>query len=415
MPQCHSEEEPLPMPYSALSHLDCPRCGTRHDADRVQGTCACGSPLLARYDLRRVAGQAGPRDIAGRPADLWRYHELLPVREAARVVSLGEGMTPLLPVPRIGGAFGVPDLLMKDEGLLPTGTFKARGAAVGVSRAAELGVAAIAMPTNGNAGAAWSAYAARAGMRSLVVMPVAAPRITRAECAAAGAELYLVDGLIGDAARLVAEAVARRPGYQNVATLTEPYRIEGKKTMGLEIAEQLGWRMPGVIVYPTGGGVGIIGIRKALAELLELGWVSGDLPRLVAVQAAGCAPIVRAFEAGAAESEPWPDPETVAFGLTVPKALGDFLVLRALYATGGTAVAVTDEALLAAQREVARLEGALICPEGAACFAAVRQLRASGWLSGSDEVVVLNTGTGLIYPQTMPAEVPVLSRSGVIA
>jgi threonine synthase len=403
------------MPYSALSHLDCPRCGTRHDADRVQGTCSCGSPLLARYDLRQVAGQAGPRDIAGRPADLWRYHELLPVREAARVVSLGEGMTPLLPVPRIGGAFGVPDLLMKDEGLLPTGTFKARGAAVGVSRAAELGVAAIAMPTNGNAGAAWSAYAARAGMRSLVVMPVAAPRITRAECAAAGAELYLVDGLIGDAARLVAEAVARRPGYQNVATLTEPYRIEGKKTMGLEIAEQLGWRMPGVIVYPTGGGVGIIGIRKALAELLELGWVSGDLPRLVAVQAAGCAPIVRAFEAGAAESEPWPDPETVAFGLTVPKALGDFLVLRALYATGGTAVAVTDEALLAAQREVARLEGALICPEGAACFAAVRQLRASGWLSGSDEVVVLNTGTGLIYPQTMPAEVPVLSRSGVIA
>jgi threonine synthase len=381
----------------------------------VQGTCSCGSPLLARYDLRQVAGQAGPRDIAGRPADLWRYHELLPVREAARVVSLGEGMTPLLPVPRIGGAFGVPDLLMKDEGLLPTGTFKARGAAVGVSRAAELGVAAIAMPTNGNAGAAWSAYAARAGMRSLVVMPVAAPRITRAECAAAGAELYLVDGLIGDAARLVAEAVARRPGYQNVATLTEPYRIEGKKTMGLEIAEQLGWRMPGVIVYPTGGGVGIIGIRKALAELLELGWVSGDLPRLVAVQAAGCAPIVRAFEAGAAESEPWPDPETVAFGLTVPKALGDFLVLRALYATGGTAVAVTDEALLAAQREVARLEGALICPEGAACFAAVRQLRASGWLSGSDEVVVLNTGTGLIYPQTMPAEVPVLSRSGVIA
>ncbi len=403
------------MPYSALSHLDCPRCGTRHDADRVQGTCSCGSPLLARYDLRQVARQAGPRDIAGRPADLWRYHELLPVREAARVVSLGEGMTPLLPVPRIGGAFGVPDLLMKDEGLLPTGTFKARGAAVGVSRAAELGVAAIAMPTNGNAGAAWSAYAARAGMRSLVVMPVAAPRITRAECAAAGAELYLVDGLIGDAARLVAEAVARRPGYQNVATLTEPYRIEGKKTMGLEIAEQLGWRMPGVIVYPTGGGVGIIGIRKALAELLELGWVSGDLPRLVAVQAAGCAPIVRAFEAGAAESEPWPDPETVAFGLTVPKALGDFLVLRALYATGGTAVAVTDEALLAAQREVARLEGALICPEGAACFAAVRQLRASGWLSGSDEVVVLNTGTGLIYPQTMPAEVPVLSRSGVIA
>jgi threonine synthase len=313
-------------------------------------------------------------------------------------------MTPVLPMPKIGQAIGVPDLLMKDESLLPTGTFKARGAAVGVSRAAELGVAAIAMPTNGNAGAAWSVYAARAGMRSLIVMPAAAPRITRAECAAAGAELHLVDGDIGDAGRLVAEVLARRPGYQNTATLREPYRIEGKKTMGLEIAEQLGWRMPGVIVYPTGGGVGIIGIYKALRELLELGWVSGDLPRLVAVQAAGCAPIVTAFQAGAACSEPWPDPRTVAFGLTVPKALGDFLVLQALYETGGTAVSVTDAALLGEQRAVARLEGCLICPEGAACFAAVRQLRASGWLSGTDQVVVLNTGTGLIYPETMAAQ-----------
>ena len=404
----------MPMPYSALSHLDCPRCALRHDADRVQGTCACGSPLLARYDLRQVAGRLSPRQIAGRPADLWRYHELLPVREAAQVVSLGEVVTPLRAVPAMGRALGVPNLLMKDEGQLPTGTFKARGAAVGVSRAAELGVTAIAMPTNGNAGAAWSAYAARAGLRSLIVMPVEAPEITRAVCVAAGAELYLVDGLIGDAGRLVAEAVERRPGYQNVTTLREPYRIEGKKTMGLEIAEQLGWRMPGVIVYPTGGGVGLIGIYKALRELAELGWVTGDLPRLVAVQAAGCAPIVRAFEAGAPESEPWPGGRTVAFGLTVPKALGDFLVLDALYATGGIAVAVTDEALLADQREVARLEGAFICPEGAACFAAVRQLRASGWLSETDEVVVLNTGTGLIYPGTVTARAPLLSPSGSI-
>jgi threonine synthase len=392
------------MPYSALSHLDCSRCGSRYDADQVQGTCSCGAPLLARYDLREVASQASPGQIADRPADLWRYHELLPVRQADHVVSLGEPMTPVLPMPEIGQAIGVPDLLMKDESLLPTGTFKARGAAVGVSRAAELGVAAIAMPTNGNAGAAWSVYAARAGMRSLIVMPAAAPRITRAECAAAGAELHLVDGDIGDAGRLVAEVLARRPGYQNTATLREPYRIEGKKTMGLEIAEQLGWRMPGVIVYPTGGGVGIIGIYKALRELLELGWVSGDLPRLVAVQAAGCAPIVTAFQAGAACSEPWPDPRTVAFGLTVRKALGDFLVLQALYETGGTAVSVTDAALLGEQRAVARLEGCLICPEGAACFAAVRQLRASGWLSGTDQVVVLNTGTGLIYPETMAAQ-----------
>jgi threonine synthase len=402
------------MPYSALSHLECPRCGTRYDADQVQGTCSCGSPLLARYDLRLVASQVSPAGIASRPADLWRYHELLPVREAGHVVSLGEGMTPLMAMPRLGRTLGVPKLLMKDEGLNPTGTFKARGAAVGVSRAAELGVSAIAMPTNGNAGAAWSVYAARAGMRSLIVMPVAAPAITRAECRAAGAELYLVDGLIGDATRLVAAAVAQREGYQEVSTLKEPYRIEGKKTMALEVAEQLGWRMPDVIVYPTGGGVGIIGIYKALREVLELGWVSGELPRLVAVQSAGCAPIVKAFLAGAAQSEPWPGASTVAFGLTVPKALGDFLILEALYATGGTAVAVTDEALLADQRAVARLEGSFTCPEGAACITAVSQLRESGWLSESDEVVVVNTGTGLIYPDTVPSDAPVLPPTGSI-
>jgi threonine synthase len=359
-----------------------------------------------------VADRVSPGQIAGRPPDLWRYHELLPVQEAGHVVTLGEGMTPLLALPELGRALGVPRLLMKDEGLIPTGTFKARGAAVGVSRAAELGVTGVAMPTNGNAGAAWSMYAARAGLRSLIVMPVDAPEITRAECTAAGAELYLVDGLIGDAARLAAGALPARPGYQDVSTLKEPYRIEGKKTMGLEIAEQLGWRMPGVIVCPTGGGVGIIGIHKALRELLELGWVTGDLPRLVAVQAAGCAPIVRAFETGARESEPWPDAHTVAFGITVPKALGDFLVLDALYATGGTAVAVDDEALLADQREVARLEGSFVCPEGAACFTAVRRLRETGWLSEDDEVVVLNTGTGLKYPGTVFVDVPVLAPWG---
>jgi threonine synthase len=294
---------------------------------------------------------------------------------------------------------------MKDEGLIPTGTFKARGAAVGVSRAAELGVSAIAMPTNGNAGAAWSVYAARAGLRSLIIMPAGAPEITYAECSAAGAEVYLVDGVIGDAAKLIAETVPGRPGYQDVSTLKEPYRIEGKKTMGYEIAEQLGWRLPGVIVYPTGGGVGIIGIYKALLELRDLGWIDGEPPRLVAVQATGCAPIVKAFASGAAHSEPWPDPHTVAFGITVAKALGDFLVLDALYATGGTAIAVEDEALLADQREVARLEGCVICPEGAACVTAVRRLREAGWLSGDDEVVILNTGTGLKYPSTLRPEV----------
>ena len=286
-------------PFSFLTHLDCGRCGSRCDAAVVQGTCACGSPLLARYDLDRVASQVSPADFAARPPDLWRYHELLPVTEPGQIVSLGEGMTPLLAMPRLGRALGVPRLLMKDEGLIPTGTFKARGAAVGVSRAAALGVTGVAMPTNGNAGAAWATYAARAGLRSLIVMPVDAPVITRAECAAAGAELYLVDGLIGDAGKLVAAALPGRAGYQDVSTLKEPYRLEGKKTMGLEIAEQLGWRLPDVIVYPTGGGVGIIGIYKALLELRRLGWVSSDLPRLVAVQATGCAPIVKAFAAGA--------------------------------------------------------------------------------------------------------------------
>jgi threonine synthase len=389
--------------YSALARLDCPRCGKEYDAEQVQGTCECGSPLLARYDLEQVADAVSPRDIAGRAPDLWRYHELLPVRRAQSVVTLGEGMTPLLAMPRIGAALGVPRLLMKDEGMLPTGTFKARGAAVGVSRAAELGVRAIAMPTNGNAGAAWSAYAARAGMRALITMPSGAPPITQAECAAAGAEVHLVDGHIGDAGALASRLLAERHGYLNVATLREPYRVEGKKTMGLEIAEQLGWRLPGVIVYPAGGGVGLIGIHKALGELLELGWVSGDPPRLVAVQSRACAPVVAAFRAGARSCAPWQAATTsVAFGIIVPKPLGDMLMLDALYASGGTALAISDTDLLAAQRQVAAAEGALICPESAACFAAVRELRAGGWLAERDEVVVVSTGTGLIYPRTMP-------------
>src|SRR5262245_5549558 len=254
-------------PYSVLSHLECPRCGAGHDATRVQGRASCSSPLLARYDLDRASAQVGRADIARRPADLWRYHELLPVSAAAQVVSLGEGMTPLLAMPRLGRALGVPRLLMKDESLIPTGTFKARGAAVGVSRAAELGVVGVAMATNGNAGAAWAAYAARAGLPSLVVMAAGAPAVNRAECLAVGAGLWVADGSIADAAKLAAAEVPARPGYQDVSTLKEPYRIEGKKTMGMEIAEQLGWRLPDVIVYPTGGGVGIIGIYKALQEI----------------------------------------------------------------------------------------------------------------------------------------------------
>jgi threonine synthase len=400
--------------FSSLSHLECSRDGSRSDADVVQGTSPLGAPLLARYDLPRVAETVTRDEIAARPPTLWRYHELLPVRDPANVVSLGEGMTPLLDLPTHGARLGVPTLRMKDEGLVPTGAFKARGAAVGVSRAAELGVQGIAMPTNGNAGAAWAAYAARAGLGALIAMPVDAPEITRRECVVTGAELYLVDGLIGDAGRLIAQAVATRSGFQDTSTLREPYRIEGKKTMGYEIAEQLGWRCPDVILYPTGGGVGIIAIYKALLELRELGWITGDLPRLVAVQAAGCAPIVDAFEAGLDESTAPADPHTIAFGITVPKALGDFLVLDAVRSTDGTAVAVTDEDLLAAQHQLARDEGTWVCPEGAACFAAVGQLRESGWLDGTEDVVVLNTGTGLLYPSTVPVDVPVLARDGQI-
>ncbi|MDX6261836.1 MAG: threonine synthase [Kribbellaceae bacterium] len=390
------------MRFSSLSHLECPKCGLTHDADQVIGLCTCGSPLLARYDLDEVRAGLTKADVSARPADLWRYHELLPVRAVENVISLGEGMTPLLPLPAYGRELGVERLLMKDEGLIPTGTFKARGAAVGVSRAREVGVRKIAMPTNGNAGSAWATYAARAGLEALIAMPIAAPEICRREVTVVGAELKLIDGLIGDAGAWIRSELASRDGYQDVSTLKEPYRIEGKKTMGLEIAEQLGWKLPDVILYPTGGGVGLIGIWKALAELSALGWVEGPMPRLVAVQATGCAPIVQAWEKGLPESEPWPDARTVAFGITVPKALGDFLVLQAIAETGGCAVAVEDADILAAQRRVASLEGAFICPEGAANFAAVRQLRESGWIKAGEQVVALNTGTGLKYPETVP-------------
>jgi threonine synthase len=396
------------MSYSALSHLDCSRTAERYDADVVQGVSAAGVPLLARYDLERVAATVTPAEISGRPPTLWRYHEVLPVRDEANIVSMGEGMTPLLPLPAYGAAIGLPKLMMKDEGLIPTGTFKARGAAVGVSRALELGVRGVAMPTNGNAGAAWAAYAARAGMASMIAMPVDAPSITRAECVAAGSELYLVNGLIGDAGKLVNAAVAEREGYQEVSTLKEPYRLEGKKTMGYEIAEQLGWQVPDVILYPAGGGVGLIGIHKALMEMRELGWIGDKLPRLVAVQAEGCAPIVRAFESGAETSIAFPDAKTVAFGITVPKALGDFLVLEAVRATGGTAIAVSDRELLTEQQQLAHREGTFICPEGAACMAAAKQLREAGWLGAGDRTVVLNTGMGLKYPETVSVDVPTL-------
>ncbi|MDG9675228.1 threonine synthase [Micromonospora sp. DH14] len=394
-----------------LTHLDCPRCGKEHAADRLQNLCDCGSPLLARYDLPAVAKAVTPERFPLRPADLWRYRELLPVADPRHVTTLGEGWTPLLRTPAYGTEIGIADLMVKDEGLIPTGSFKARGAAVGVSRARELGVERVAMPTNGNAGSAWATYAARAGMGATIVMPLSAPSICRRECVAAGADLRLIDGLIGDAGRRVAELIAESNGaIFDAGTLREPYRLEGKKTMGYEIVEQLGWQVPDVIIYPTGGGVGLIGIHKALHELRELGWIGDKLPRLVAVQSAGCAPIVRAFAAGEDRAQPWADAHTVAFGITVPAPLGDELILAALRESSGTAVAVDDADILADLREFAGREGLLLCPEGAACLTAARQLRAGGWIRAGERVVVLNTGAGLKYPDTVDVSgVPVLA------
>ncbi|MFC7321570.1 threonine synthase [Halobacillus campisalis] len=397
------------MKFSYVSHLYCPKCSKTYSTEEENHLCACGSPLLVTYNLDELRGKFTADDLLKRAPDLWRYHELLPVRQNNNVISLGEGMTPLVDLPALGKDMSIPRLLMKDEGVIPTGAFKARGAAVGVSKAKELGVKELAMPTNGNAGAAWSLYAARAQMSSTIIMPVDAPSITRNECALSGANLFLVNGLISDAGKIVAEAVKEK-GLYDVSTLKEPYRIEGKKTMGLEIAEQLNWKLPDVILYPTGGGVGLIGIYKALQELKELGWIESDeqMPRLVAVQSEGCAPIVEAWEQGLHESSFWENSETIAFGINVPKAIGDFLVLDALYETNGCAIAVDDDSLLQEQQRTAELEGAFVCPEGAASFLAARKLREKDWIKEDEQVVVLNTGAGIKYPDTVNFEVPTL-------
>ncbi|GCE31415.1 threonine synthase [Dictyobacter alpinus] len=394
------------MAFSFLQHLECPRCHAIYNADEQAHLCSCGSPLLVRYDLAAVKQYLNKEMLQRREPSLWRYHELLPVRSPEHVVTLGEGMTPLLPLQRLGPSLQL-DLYVKDEGVIPTGSFKARGAAVGVSRAKELGVEVLAMPTNGNAGGAWATYAARAGLDAFVVMPEGAPLITRNECAISGAHLYLVNGLISDAGAIVGRAV-KSHGWYDASTLKEPYRIEGKKTMGYEIAEQFQWEVPDVIIYPTGGGVGIIGIYKALQELQQLGWIGERLPRLVAVQSTGCAPIVKAWQEGQAVSEFWKDSSTIAFGINVPKALGDFLVLDAVRSTDGYALAVDDNDLLQAQADLASQEGLFVCPEGAATLVAARQLRASGWIKPSERVVLLNTGSGIKYPDTVQVSVPLL-------
>ena len=394
-----------------VSHLECSKTGERHEAGRLHNLSRAGYPLLVRYDMARMAAEFSRERLAGRAADLWRYREMLPVTATENIVSLGEITTPLIPLTATCGQLGAGRIEVKDEGRLPTGSFKARGIAVAISMAKELGVRRVAMPTNGNAGAALSAYASRAGMESYVFCPEDTPEINIAETGIQGGRVYRVNGLIHHCGKLV--AAGREPaGWFDLSTLKEPYRIEGKKTMGLELCEQLGWKVPDAIFYPTGGGTGLIGMWKAFDELERLGWLGPERPRMVAVQAEGCAPIVRAFEAGHERAEPWRDASTVASGIRVPAAIGDFLILDAVRKSGGFAIAVTDAAIERARADVASREGLLLCPEGAATYAAWLKSVDEGRISRRDHVVLFNCATGLKYP--MPDCGNALDRHGRI-
>lgn len=382
-------------PYSYLTHLECSKTGHRHDAFAPQNLSNEKHPLLACYDLEAAARTFTPASIKDRPFDLWRYHEVLPIQEERHCLKLGEGGTPLHPAPTLGAELGIRELLIKDEGMNPTGSFKDRGLCLAVSAAYQFDAPGIALPSAGNAGGAAAAYAARAGLRCVVAVPRDCPEVNRIEASVYGAEVHSIDGLISDAGRMIAELAPGR-GLFEVATLKEPYRIEGKKTMGYEVFEQLG-RLPDVILYPTGGGTGLIGMWKAFDEMEQLGWVGPERPRMVSVQSEGCAPIPKAFEAGTEASEMWQDAHTVASGLRVPKALGDFLILAAVRESGGTAIAVSDEELMRDARRIAAAEGIFAAPEGGACLSALRRLRESGDVTQDDTVVLFNTGTGAKY------------------
>ena len=390
-----------------VTHLECSLTGEHYEADQLHGLSRAGRPLLVRYDLGAVRGFVPRAMIEARPTDLWRWRELLPVRRTENVVSLGEIETPLVPIAKSGG----PKVLVKDEGRLPTGSFKARGLVMAVAMAKELGVTRIAMPTNGNAGAALAAYASRVGIETIVLCPDDTPEINVREIAAQGARVYRVNGLIDECGAIVGKGAAEGLWF-DFSTLKEPYRIEGKKTMGLELAAQLGWRLPKAIFYPTGGGTGLIGMWKAFDELEQLGWIGPERPKMFAVQASGCAPIVRAFEAGEVHAERWEDAHTIAAGIRVPKAIGDFLILRAVRQSGGKAVAVGDPAILRAADDCARKDGLLLCPEGGATLAAYRQALADGLIDEEDEVVLFNCATGLKYP--MPDAAETLDKNGAI-
>jgi threonine synthase len=380
-----------------VTHLECSMTGERHEADQVHNLSRAGKPLLVRYDLAGVRNALTKDKLASRPPDMWRYRELLPVRHAENIVSLGETMTPIIRMPKLAGQLGGGEILVKDEGRLPTGSFKARGLVMAVSMAKALGIKHMAMPTNGNAGAALAAYASYAGIRTTIFCPEDTPEVNVSEIALQGAAVYRVNGLIDDCGKIVGEGKAK-VGWFDTSTLKEPYRIEGKKTMGLELAEQLGWQVPDAIFYPTGGGTGLIGMWKALAELEAIGFIGAKRPRMIAVQAAGCAPMVKAFEAGEEHAPRWENAHTIASGIRVPQAIGDFLILRALRESGGFAIAVDDDAISAALDEMARVEGFLLCPEGAATYAAYKQSLADGRVSRSEQVLLFNCASGLKYP-----------------
>ena len=387
---------------SLVSHLECARCATKFEPGKVYNLCTCGSPLWVRYHLRRVAGKRWRNRLASRPPSLWRYREVLPVTQESSVVSLGEGLTPLIHAQRLGERLGLANLYMKDESLNPTGSFKARGLAVAVSMARELGIKKLAIPSAGNAGGALAAYAARAGLQAAVFMPEDTPLANRLECALLGAEVVLVPGSIKDSARAMRERTAE-DGWFDCSTLREPYRLEGKKIMAYEVYEQLQWRVPDVMIYPTGGGTGLIGMWKAFAEMQVMGWIEDRRPRMFAVQSTGCAPIVRAFAQNAEQAEEWPDPKTIASGLRVPSAIGDFLMLRVLRESRGGALAVEDGAMLDAVRELAETEGLVTSPEGGATLAALRRLLTDGFISGQETIVLFLTASGYKYMEVLQA------------
>jgi len=384
-----------------VTRLECSACGAQYEAGHLYNVCIkCGKPLLVRYDLARASKSLTRDALTSRRADMWRYREVLPVENDANIVSLGEGWTPLVSAPRLGNSLGMTRLIIKDESLNPTQSFKARGMSVAVSMALELGVKKLAAPSAGNAGGALAAYAARAGIEAHIFMPRDTPVANVIECKMTGAHVTLIDGLITHCGAEIAKRKDAE-GWFDVSTLKEPYRVEGKKTLGYELAEQLGWRLPDVILYPTGGGTGLVGMWKAFDEMETMGWIGSERPRMVSVQAEGCAPIVRAFESGATHADEFRDAATVASGLRVPKAIGDFLILDALRKSGGTAIAVSDDELLAAVAEIGGTEGLFVAPEGAACLPALRKLIQRGDVDRNEEVVLFNTGAGIKYIEAM--------------